>query len=529
MWDLIALIDMQFDSWKKTLWDQIDTENLTQLIKDMQSKQCNPTAPQNKVISKWRSFVALNDRVKNMNTILPLISQLHSPFMMARHWTKLIKITGQPIDHASPKFCLDDLIKLHLYKYADEVTEIVDGAAKESKIETKVSVITRTWDDLKFTFVETKDTWELGALDVVIELVETQSMELMTMLAQKEVEEFKDNVLKWQKTLKTVDSVVEIWVKVQKNWSRLRPIFLESEDIRGQLPDDTKRFEKVDLEWRDLMRDAVENPGVVEASTFEGREEQLNGFNSDIETCEKALNQYLEEKKKIFPRFYFLSNASLLDILSNGNNPVKVDREIGNCFDGLDHLKFLYEGPEPYRTALGMYSKTGDEYCAFTSPLVCQGAVENYLCDLETKMQTTLKEILDTAKEGTEEWEIQNPRHVWLDEYNAQTALLATQIVWTEETQRAFEELENGGSESAMKEYLNVTVVRIAALIERVRTDLTREIRDKIITIITIDVHERDVVEKFVSAKIQDSSSFAWQAQLRFYFETKPKEARKVC
>ncbi len=45
MWDLIALIDMQFDSWKKTLWDQIDTENLTQLIKDMQSKQCNPTAP----------------------------------------------------------------------------------------------------------------------------------------------------------------------------------------------------------------------------------------------------------------------------------------------------------------------------------------------------------------------------------------------------------------------------------------------------------------------------------------------------
>jgi len=29
MWDLVALIDMQFDSWKKTLWDQIDTENLT--------------------------------------------------------------------------------------------------------------------------------------------------------------------------------------------------------------------------------------------------------------------------------------------------------------------------------------------------------------------------------------------------------------------------------------------------------------------------------------------------------------------
>jgi hypothetical protein len=38
MWDLTSLIDNQFSAWKTTLWDQIDTENLTQLIKDMQTK-----------------------------------------------------------------------------------------------------------------------------------------------------------------------------------------------------------------------------------------------------------------------------------------------------------------------------------------------------------------------------------------------------------------------------------------------------------------------------------------------------------
>jgi dynein heavy chain, axonemal len=259
-----------------------------------------------------------------MNTILPLISQLHSEFMQGRHWKKLMRVTEMHIDHASPKFCLEDLIKLHLYK-SDEVTEIVEGAQKEAKIEIKVGNISRTWDDQEFTFVDFEEYYELGPLDNIIELVETQSMELMGMMAQKEVEEFKENVSKWQKTLKTVDAVVEIWVKVQKNWSRLNPIFLASEDIRSQLPDDTKRFEKVDIEWKDLMRDAVENPGVIEACLFDGREEILNGFAQDIETCEKALNAYLEEKKKVFPRFYFLSNQSLLDILSNGNNPVKVD------------------------------------------------------------------------------------------------------------------------------------------------------------------------------------------------------------
>lgn len=48
------------------------------------------------------------------------------------------------------------------------------------------------------------------------------------------------------------------------------------------------------------------------------------------------------------------------------------------------------------------------------------------------------------------------------------------------------------------------------SLIERVRTDLSAELRIKIITIITIDVHERDVVEMFVANKIMDSGAFKW-------------------
>jgi dynein heavy chain len=38
MWDLIALIEYQFENWKTTLWEKIDTEGLMTLIKDMQTK-----------------------------------------------------------------------------------------------------------------------------------------------------------------------------------------------------------------------------------------------------------------------------------------------------------------------------------------------------------------------------------------------------------------------------------------------------------------------------------------------------------
>ena len=41
-------------------------------------------------------------------------------------------------------------------------------------------------------------------------------------------------------------------------------------------------------------------------------------------------NDYLEQKKKYFPRFYFVANGALLDILSNGNKPLKAG-EMQSC------------------------------------------------------------------------------------------------------------------------------------------------------------------------------------------------------
>jgi dynein heavy chain len=111
--------------------------------------------------------------------------------------------------------------------------------------------------------------------------------------------------------------------------------------------------------------------------------------------CEKALNEYLEQKKKIFARFYFVSNQALLDILSNGNNPEKVDEYLGDCFDGMKGLDFIrgHGEPVPAKSAKGMFSKEG-EYVPFPRNFSMNGPVEYYLCDLEKMMQVTLQEVL---------------------------------------------------------------------------------------------------------------------------------------
>ena len=259
------------------------------------------------------------------------------------------------------------------------------------------------------------------------------------------------------------------------------------------------------------MREARDEPQVTTACMWEGREELLNNFYIEIELCEKALNEYLEQKKKIFARFYFVANSALLDILSNGNNPEKVDEYLGDCFDGMLRLEFV-KGPGipyPSKRAKGMFDK-GTEYVPFNAEFTMAGAVENYLCDLERCMQNNLKDQLEVAKQSADNWEISDrKRHEWLEDYCAQIALLATQTMWTEETVRAFDELD-GGSETAMKEHLNQILGRIKDLIECVRRPLSMDLRVKIITIITIDVHSRDVIEDFVIKKVTDSGMFSW-------------------
>jgi dynein heavy chain len=522
LWDNIALVKDTFLDWNSTLWDKIDTDELLMRVKDVQT--------QVKYLPKgmrgWKLYNWLGDEVKNMSTVLPLINDLHSDTMRDRHWTMLMATTGRSFEKG-PEFCFKDLLDLNLHHYAEDVSEIVDQSAKEAKIEKKLATIRSTWSSMPVQFDCTREDCPLLAdLGEIVETLEAHSLEMMGMTAQGRFIEFCQAVVdEWSGKLRTVESVLEVWQKVQTNWCRLEPIFMLSEDIRSQLPEDSKRFEQVDTKWKELMMEASSSNLIVEICCAEGREEALKEICNGIDTCEKALNEYLEQKKKAFPRFYFVANQALLDILSNGNRPKKVAAYLGDVFDGIKTLDFS-KAPDTGLIASGIISKDG-EIVPWQQDLTLEGAVEYYLTALEAHIRLQLLLILEQARNTADNWEVDRPREFWLEDYCAQLALVVTQILWTEETNRVFEELESG-SETAMKDYKRVCDDRIEKLIKRVQTDLNKEVRVKIITIITIDVHARDVIDFFVQRRLTDASAFAWQSQLRFHWALCPPGADLV-
>eukprot|EP00435_Cladocopium_sp_Y103_P051493 s2113_g16.t1 len=207
---------------------------------------------------------------------------------------------------------------------------------------------------------------------------------------------------------------------------------------------------------------------------------------------------------------------------------------LGDVFDGIRTLDFSPD-PKLGRIASGHQAKDG-EFVAWPSDpgnFVLEGPVELYLAGLEAHIRLALREVLEQARTSAESWEVgDRPRETWLDDYCAQLSLLATQIIWTEdggwravaiflETARAFEDME-AGSETAMRDYKRVNDDRIDKLIRRVQGESDKELRTKVITIITIDVHSRDVIESFVLQKVNEANDFRWGSQLRFYWTMYP-------
>ncbi|XP_070067151.1 dynein beta chain, ciliary [Drosophila virilis] len=511
MWDFAISIESTINDWKKTPWKKIDIEAMDQECKKF-GRELRGLDP---AMRSWEPFIFMEASLKNLMTSLRAVTELQNPAIRDRHWVELMQTT-------KVKFSMDDsttlkyLIDLNLHEYEEEVKNIVDKSVKEMNMEKQLRDIAAAWAGMEFGIEVHERTGIklLKASEEMIETLEDHQAQLQNMTSSKYVTFFLQEVSSWQQKLSNADQIIGSWFEVQRKWQYLESIFIGSEDIRSQLPEDSKRFDFIDREFRALLAQMNSDRNVVRSTNRSGSKlyEHLETLLKMLLLCEKALNDYLETKRLSYPRFYFVSSADLLDILSNGNNPAMVSRHLTKLYDSIGKLNLI----AGTRQAGGMVAKELEEYVPFLQNCDCSGKVEVWLNRVTDKMRETLR---DQLRRSLTQYD-HKPRHVWIFEWPAQPALVGTQIMWTAETNDAFAKVQLR-YENALKDYNRKQVNQLNNLIILLLGDLTAAERQKVMTVCTIDVHSRDVVSTIISKKIEVQTAFQWQSQLRHRWDSK--------
>lgn len=84
-----------------------------------------------------------------------------------------------------------------------------------------------------------------------------------------------------------------------------------------------------------------QSPNAFHATHLEGVDKELQYMNSNLEEIQKSLEMYLENKRRQFPRFYFISNDDLLEILGQSKNPPGVMPHMKKLFDNIKTLTLV--------------------------------------------------------------------------------------------------------------------------------------------------------------------------------------------
>jgi dynein heavy chain len=111
--------------------------------------------------------------------------------------------------------------------------------------------------------------------------------------------------------------------------------------------------------WRKVMKQAKDNPEVISLCPEARLRDNLREANKLLEQVQKGLSEYLETKRMAFPRFYFLSDDELLQILSQTKDPKAVQPHLRKCFENITRVsqnkkRFLFNSFSLYRLNLKM-------------------------------------------------------------------------------------------------------------------------------------------------------------------------------
>lgn len=509
LYDIYAQQNESVKKWSNMLWAELEIGTLNRGIADY-VKAIKALAPE---IKGTPVYQKVESRINGFKDSIPLLASLKNDALRERHWEELMKVTGIKFSMDTKTFTLGKLFAMELNRFKEKINVITQNAMQESKIEKEILKIARQWNAQTFALMpyngDESRGWLLNDVSDILLQLEDNALNIQAMANSPFAYPFQADLRKWEQGLNHISECIGVWMIVQKKWMYLEGIFIGSDDIRMQLPDAAKKFDRVHTQFQKIMANTSKVPNVLQACQADKRLDDLRSLSSELDKCQKSLSDYLERKRNSFPRFFFISDDELLSILGS-SKATAVQIHMLKLFDNCKELKFVRGD-----SAVAGMKAVADEHFDFRNAVLTEGAVEVWMLNVESEMQSTLQQI---TKEAVFYY-AKTSRTEWITANMGMVTIVGSQIWWTWEVEDAFRRVKQG-QKHGMKNLASKLTTQLNDLVEMTRdTSLSPSDRKKLNTLIIIDVHARDIIDRFVRDSILDEREFDWESQLRFYWD----------
>ncbi|GMH47852.1 hypothetical protein TrLO_g3977 [Triparma laevis f. longispina] len=531
LWELHKEVDAYIAQAASQLWADLKPETMEEEARALVTR----TKKLPKPIKESDAYIGVDKIAKDFFKVCPLVSSLCTPAMRERHWQEIMDGCGTTftLPDKDPTMTLQTMLDLDLgsSKNSALVEEVCDKAQKEAKQEVQLKTLGETWTkvELTSTMYGNTDVPLIKMKEDDFEVLEADLLILQGMVASR-YDFWKEQSSKWQKELVTLSDVLATLSELQRMWSYLEPLFIQSDEVKKELPETAVKFAEVDKTVRATLKQMWKDKNAQVAANKDGLLKSLEGMLHEQELCKKALSDFIDGKRRLFPRFYFVSEADLLDILSNASNPTIIMKHVDKVM--LQTKTFMIDSPPAGTrpTASTWISGVGVENVDFEPPIKLEGKVENYLqASLDGQMSSLAKclarsyKVYPTIKRT--EWMMRGDEGKRSDP--VMITLLAGTMYYVLETEAAQKEILAGGDPTPMEKHCDNVKNQLKDLIVVTSGKLNKSDRTRVMVMITMDAHSRDIVEKLIFEKALANDDFQWQSQLKQKYEEDPIENGK--